>query len=351
MLGTLWNLLLFVLVLGIIVFIHELGHFTWAKIFGVYVYEFSVGMGPKLFGFKRKETEYNIRLIPIGGFCSLAGENLDADDKEKIPKEKRLYSKKWWQRFLILFFGPGNNFILSIILIFSIAAIWGGTTLNPIVDSVIENYPAEKAGISVGDTILAINNHKIATSDDVSLYLAIADTNKAADIKVLKENGTEHSYSVKPKKVKEKGETHYYFGLSIEHKKTHGILNAGKYAIKKFMSLMKQMALTIKFLFTGDIGLNQLSGPVGIYSVVGQQSKAGLANILFLIAYLSINVGFLNLIPIPAFDGGHIFFILLEVIRRKPIDTDLENKIHTIGLIILMLLMLLVTINDIIKLF
>lgn len=351
MLGVLWNLLMFVIVLGVIVFIHELGHFTWAKIAGVYVYEFALGMGPKLYGKKIGETEYTIRLIPLGGFCSMAGEDLEADDQEKIPKEKRLQSKNCWQRFLIMFFGPGNNFILTLVLLLFIGLVWGGTTMNPVVSSVMEDFPAQKVGISKGDKILEVNGYKVKTSDDASLYLAIADTKNENSIKVLKPNGYEMTYKVKPKKVKENGNTGYYFGITMKQKKTHGIVNSLKYMGGKFCSLLKQMVLTLKFLFTGKIGLGQLSGPVGIYSVVGEQSRAGIQNILFLIAYLSLNVGFLNLIPLPAFDGGHILFIIIEMIRRKPVSPELENKIHMIGLILLMGLMLIVTINDIIKLF
>ncbi len=351
MIGVLWNLFLFVLILGIIVFIHELGHFTWAKISGVYVYEFAIGMGPKLFGKKIGETEYNFRAIPIGGFCSMAGEDLQADDEEKVPKEKRLQSKNVFQRFLIMFFGPGNNFILALVILFFLALIWGGTTLKPVVSDVMENYPAQQAGISSGDRILEINGRKVKTSDDVSLYLAIANKKKNNIIKVVKPNGYEVKYEVQPKKVKEDGKESYYFGLTIQQEKTHGFLNAIKYTGVKFCSLIKQMFLTVKFLITGDIGVNQLSGPVGIYNVVGQQSKGGLANILFLIAYLSINVGFLNLLPIPAFDGGHILFILIEMIRRKPVNPNVENYIHAVGLALLMLLMVFVTIHDIIMLF
>ena len=351
MLGVLWNLFLFVIILSVIVFIHELGHFTWAKICGVYVYEFSIGMGPKLFGKKVGETEYNVRLIPIGGFCSMAGEDLQADDDEKIPKDKRLQSKNVFQRFLIMFFGPGNNFILALVLLFFIALIWGGTTLDPVVSEVLDKYPAEEAGISSGDRILEINGQKVSTSDDVSLYLAVANTKKTNKIKVVKPNGYEVSYEVQPKKVKQDGKEGYYFGITMTQEKTHGILEAFKYTGMKFASLIKQMFLTVKYLVTGGIGLNQLSGPVGIYNVVGQQSKAGLSSILFLVAYLSINVGFLNLLPIPAFDGGHILFILIEMIRRKPVNPNVENIIHTVGLASLMILMLFVTIHDIIMLF
>lgn len=351
MLGVLWNIFVFVIVLGVIIFIHELGHFTWAKIAGVHVYEFALGMGPRLWGFKKGDTEYNLRLIPIGGFCSMAGEDLELDDEEKIPKEKRMQSKSVWQRFLILFFGPGNNFILAVVLLFFIALVWGGTTMDPVVSSVMDDYPAQEVGISAGDRILSINGNKVSTSDDVSLYLAIADKKEENSIKILKPNGYEIEYNVKPKKVKEDKTTNYYFGITMQQKRTHGFINAFKYSFEKFGSLMKQMVLTLKYLFTGGISLDQLSGPVGIYSVVGEQSKAGIQNILFLIAYLSINVGFLNLIPLPAFDGGHIFFILIEAIRRKPVPAEIENKIHAVGLMLLMLLMLIITINDVIKLF
>ena len=286
MLGVLWNLFLFIIILGVIVFIHELGHFTWAKISGVYVYEFAIGMGPKLFGKRIGETDYNVRAIPIGGFCSMAGEDLEADDEEKIPKEKRLQSKNVFQRFLIMFFGPGNNFILALVILFFLALIWGGTTLKPVISEVLEDYPAQQAGLSSGDRILEINGHKVKTSDDVSLYLAIANTKKNNIIKVVKPNGYEVDYEVQPKKVKKDGKEGYYFGISIQQEKTHGFLNALKYTGEKFLSLIKQMFLTVKFLITGDIGVNQLSGPVGIYNVVGQQSKAGLANLLFLVVML-----------------------------------------------------------------
>ena len=350
MLSALWNLILFIIVLGVIVFIHELGHFTWAKIAGVYVYEFAIGMGPKLWGFKTGETASHMRLIPIGGFGSIAGEDLELDKKEKIPKKRMMQSKTIWQRFLILFFGPGNNFILTIVLLFFIALVWGGVTMNPVVSSVTEDYPAAKAGITAGDKIIEINGHKISNSDDAALYLAIANTKEENSIKIVKPNGYEIDYKVQPKKVKEGKKSNYYFGIVMEQKRTHGFVNAVKYTFAKFASLLKQMVLTLKYLFTGGISLKQLSGPVGIYSVVGEQSKGGVQSILFLIAYLSLNVGFLNLVPLPAFDGGHIFFLIIEAIRRKPVPPEIENKIHAVGLMLLLLLMALITVNDVIKL-
>lgn len=344
------NLLLFVLILGTIVFVHEAGHFIFAKIAGVYVYEFALGMGPKIFSKKGKETEYSIRAIPIGGFCQMAGEDVDDDELKKVPKDRTLQAKSAWKRFLIMFFGAGNNFILAIFVLFFIALVWGGTAMNPVLSEVEKGYPASEVGMQKGDVITKINGHKVTTSDDISLYLAVADTNKESVI-VVKRDNKEITFKIKPKKVKEDGEEVYRYGIAMKQEKEKGFVAAIKYTGKKTSSIFKQMTVTVAWLFSGHIKLNQLSGPVGIYSVVGEQSRAGLANILYLLAFLSINVGFLNLLPLPAFDGGHILFIIIEKIKGSPVDPELENKIHTVGLILLMILMVVVTINDIIKLF
>ena len=169
MLSFIFNLILFVLILGSIVLVHEFGHFIFAKMAGVYVYEFAIGMGPVLWKKKGKETEYSIRAIPIGGFCAMAGEDVEADDENKIPKGKRLQEKTAWQRFLIMFFGAGNNFIYAIVLLFFVALVWGGTTMDPVITGVVEDSAAYKAGIVAGDRVLEINDHKIKTSDDLSL--------------------------------------------------------------------------------------------------------------------------------------------------------------------------------------
>lgn len=353
--GILINLLLFVVVLGVIVLIHEFGHFLFAKLTGVYVYEFSLGMGPRLFGFKPKnsETEYSIRLVPIGGFCSLAGE--EVEDDSEVPANMKLQAKKPWQRFLIMFMGPGFNFISAFIILFFIALIWGAPISTPKISSVAKDFPASKIGIEKGDVITEIDGHKVKTMDDVSLYLTIASHDKKTAIKVTKESGKSETYKLKPKKVttKQKGKevTTYQFGIGLKTEKEYGFLESVNYMFTKTGSLFKQMCLTVGYLFTGRISVSQLSGPVGIYTIVGEQAKSGISSILYLIAYLSINVGFLNLIPLPAFDGGHILFIVIEKIKGSPVNSELENKIHTIGLYLLLLLMLFITINDVLRLF
>ena len=349
--GFLIDLILFILILGSIVFVHEFGHFMMAKLTGVYVYEFAIGMGPKLWSKKGKETEYTLRAIPIGGFCMMAGEDLEDDDLKKVPKNKRLQSKKPWQRFLIMFFGAGNNFIFAILLLFAIGLIWGGSSMEPVVTSVLKNSAAANSGIEAGDRILEINGHSISTTDDISLYLAVADPEEASDIKVEKENDSVKTYSVQPKKKKVDGQTTYQYGIGMQQEVHHGFLAAIQFTYKKIISIFKQMAVTVGYLFTGGISISQLSGPVGIFSIVGDQSSAGIMNIIYLVAFLSINVGFINLLPIPAFDGGHILFIIIEKIKGSPVNPETENKIHTIGLFLLMLLMVVITFNDILRLF
>ena len=345
------NLLLFIVILGVIILVHEAGHFMWAKLRGVYVYEFALGMGPKIWGFKKGETEYNLRAIPIGGFCQLAGEDLEDDDDEDIPEDRRLQAKKPWERFLIMVFGPMNNFILAVLLLFFIALVWGGTTMDPVITTVEKGSAAEKVGIEEGDKILEINGHKITSSDDISLFLAIADPTKKNEIVISRDDDEVMTYKIKPKKIEENGEESYRYGIGMQQERMKGIGNAFIYTFKKTKSIFKQMFITVGYLFTGGIRLSQLSGPVGIYSIVGQQRSAGLASIIYLMAFLSINVGFINLLPIPAFDGGHILFIIIEMIKGSPVKPEIENKIHTFFLILLMLLMVVITINDIIRLF
>ena len=344
------NLICFILILGVIVLVHEFGHFIFAKMFGIYVYEFSIGMGPKLFSKmgKGKETEYSVRAIPIGGFVRLAGEEID-DDK-KVPKDRKLYSKKAWQRFLVMFFGAGNNFILAFLVLFISALIWGSPMMDPIVSKVTENYPMAEAGIEANDKILEINKHKTTSMDDVKLYLTLASGKGDISFKIEKPNGSIKDITITPKEEEVNGKKTYRVGIEFDNNKESGFIVSVKYAFRKVGALFKQMVIILKNLFTGGLSLNNLSGPVGIYTIVGETRASGFANVLQLVALLSLNVGFINLLPFPAFDGGRILFLIIEKIKGSPVKTETENLIHTIGFILLMLLMLYITFNDILRL-
>ena len=342
------TLLIFIIILGAIIFIHESGHFLFAKLTGIYVHEFALGMGPKLISHQGKETTYSLRLIPIGGFCQLAGEE---GEEENIPKNRTLQGKKAWQRFLVMFFGAGFNFISAILMLFFIGLIFGSVDSTPIITSVSNNSRAEVAGLQAGDVIKKINGHKINTRDDISLYLTIDKHKKATEFVVTKTNGSTKNYSITPEKKIKDDQVTYVYGISFKENKNYGFVPALKYMATKTGSLFRQMWVTVTSLFTGSIKVNQLSGPVGIYEVVGNQRSTGLAGLLYLFAFLSINVGFINLLPLPAFDGGHILFIVIEKIKGSPVKPETEAMIHTIGLFLLMILMVYVTFNDILRLF
>lgn len=346
------TLIIFILILGIIILIHELGHYLFAKLFGVYVYEYSIGMGKKIYSKKPKnsETEYSIRLIPIGGFVRLAGEEGEDGDKT-VPLEKKLYKKNFIQRFLIFFMGPGFNFVLAFVTLFVSALIFGSISTAPIVGNVPEDYPAYKAGVEVGDTILSIDGEKIRTWDDI-LWIVQTSEGESLKFEIEDKNGNQKNVTVTPEKeVSEEGETTYVFGIGKNAEKERGFITSFKYACNKTVSLFKIMIETVKSLFTGGVSVNDLSGPVGIYSIVGEQSKGGIENLLYLLAYLSINVGVINLIPFPAFDGGHILFLVIEKIMRRPVPEKVESTITGIGFILLMILMIYITGHDILNLF
>lgn len=346
------TLIYFILLLGCIVFIHELGHFFWAKKSGVYCYEFSLGFGPKLFSFKRKndETMYCVRLIPLGGYVSMAGEEID-DDGE-VPKDKKLYNKPWYKKLIIVLAGVINNFILAFVVLFVIALIYGSYSTKPVIGVFSKDSACQKAGFEIGDKIIKINGKRTRSWDDVTLRLILANSKKSQVFVLEDKDGNEKTIKVRPAKNKDKdGNVSYSYGIGISDKKYHGVLNALKFSTSKFVSTFDSMIITIKALFTGKVGISSLSGPVGIYKIVGEQSKTGAYGLLYLLAYLSINVGFINLLPFPAFDGYRGLTIIIEKITGKQINPKVDAIVNNIGLMLLFALMIFITIKDVIKLF
>ena len=344
-------ILWFILILGAIILVHEFGHFIFSKLFGVYVYEFSIGMGPKIFHFKKKdgETEYCIRLIPIGGFVSLAGE--DADDNSKIADNRKLYAKPVWQRFIIMIAGATFNFIFAFVLLFVMALIYGSVSTKPIVASVNPDYPAYEAGIEAGDKIISIDGQKVSSWSEVQLYIMTSE-GKQMEMILEDSDGSEKEVKVTPDVVdNEDGSRTYVVGINLDNTVRRGIGNSFSYAYETTLGLYKLMLVTIKELFTGGVSVRDLSGPVGIYTVVDSQAEQGFQSIMYLTAYLSMNIGVINLIPFPAFDGGRVLFLLIEKIRKKPIKAKTEAMVNSIGFGLLMLLMIYVTFNDILRLF
>ena len=345
--GIVW----FILILGAIILVHEFGHFIFSKLFGVYVYEFSLGMGPKLLHYKKKngETEYCLRLIPIGGFVSLAGE--DADDNDKIPENRKLYNKPVWQRFIIMVAGATMNFVFAFVVLFIMALIYGGASMKPVIANVSEEYPAYKAGVEVGDRVISIDGERTYSWSEVQLYISMSKGNEMEFV-LKNPEGEKRTVMITPEVVEdEEGNKSYLVGIGLDNTKKTGLGNAIKYTVETTGYLFRLMFITLKQLFTGGVGVKDLSGPVGIYTVVSEEAKQGFESLMYLTAYLSVNVGVINLLPFPAFDGGRVLFLIIEKIRRKPVKAKTEAIVNTIGFGLLLLLMIVVTIGDIIKLF
>ncbi len=347
------TLLLFIFILGLIVLVHEFGHFIWAKHFKVHIYEFSIGMGPVIFTHKGKDKiNYNIRAFPIGGFVSMAGEVYE--DNKKIKKESLMCNKPWYARLIILVAGVVNNFILALVLLFFLALIWGRTPVKPKLTQVLDGYPAAQAGMKPGDTITKINGHRIKSWDEAQILLYYKAKNNTYAFEVKHEDNTKETIKITPVKEKDEKtkEERSVFGFSIYTDKVEkGFISSISYSIEKFSGVIKSMLLTIKGLFTGKISLNALSGPVGIYKVVDEGKKAGLATIVYIVAFLSMNVGLINILPFPAFDGGRVLFLIIEKIKGSPVNSKIENTFHTVGFFLLMALMLYITYRDILKIF
>ena len=257
------DLLVFFLILGVLVTVHEFGHFIVAKKCGVHIYEFSIGMGPIIHKHIGKDKiQYSIRALPIGGYVSMAGE-VEEDD-EKVDKDKFMCNRPWYQRLLILCAGVFNNFVLALVLLFVIALIWGSTTMNPVISKVIENSAMDVAGAKDGDLILSVNNKKTSTWDLAQIELIMKDSDNIYDVEVKHKNGEVEVLHVSPAISEENGVEQKTYGIQIEQQEKHGLIESIKYAFKKFATVYLSMVRTIGGLVTGKLSLKSLSGPVGI---------------------------------------------------------------------------------------
>lgn len=332
------TILVAILAFGIIVFIHELGHFLFAKKAGVRIHEFAIGMGPKLYNFKRGETTYSIRLLPLGGYVAMEGEDSDSKDPRSFGNKTIL------QRASILFAGPFFNIILAVIIFIPVFMYIGtpSTTLREVMDNSI----AQKAGIEAGDTITEINGKDIKTWDELSK--GIQDSNGKELTITINKDGKEKDVKVTP----ELKNGNYLIGIYPQNEKN--IAGAFGNAIKTTTNMIVGMVTFVGQLITGNLpsGMDgAVAGPIGVISIVADATKAGLINVLYLAAVISLNLGVLNLLPIPALDGGRLFFLFIEFLRGgKKIDPDKEGMVNVIGFAVLMLFMLFVTYKDIVRL-
>lgn len=365
------NIIIFLVVLLILVIVHEFGHFWTAKKFGIRVDEFGFGFPPKLFGIKKGETEYTFNLLPIGGFVKIFGENPDADSISGPDSKRSFVNKPRWQQAIVLFAGVFANFLLAWFL-FSISFMSGMPTsvrseLKPYIDgdthlvviSVLEGSPAEKAGLTTGQKIIQIEDIEKnilvkPTPENLTTFIS-QNPEKELKITYLEKDNLEKTLNVIPEKKGEEGKG--FIGISMDE------LGIVKFPFfKAFYEGFKMNFIMIgatasglyHFIVSGITGqgsLEGVAGPVGLANIVGDAYKFGFVYLLSFAALISVNLGVLNLVPFPALDGGRLLFLLIEKIKGSRLSPKFTNLANAIGFFVLIGLMILVTYNDLAKIF
>lgn len=412
----------FILIFGLLVFFHELGHFLFAKRAGIMVREFAIGMGPKIYGKTHGETIYTVRLLPIGGYVRMAGDDMDGtelspgyrvglivdednrvkkiifnqnnkqlpdllfleveradlekdlfiegyDEEENLvrysvtrdcilvengketliaPYDRQFNAKTVGQRAMTIFAGPLFNFILAFFIYLVIGLLNGVPTNEPIITDVVKDHPAAQAGMLAGDRVKSIDGHAVETWEDL---VSIVQSRAGKTINVTVErNGTMENLAMTVKEVKEKnGET--YGQIGVTSPKVHNPLKAVVYGAQETYHMTMRIFELLGMLITGKFTIDALSGPVGIYKTTETVATWGIFALMNFAAMLSINLGIMNLLPLPALDGGRLLFFGFEAVRGKPIDRQKEGMVHFVGIVLLMILMVVVTWNDIQRFF
>ena len=324
-----------ILIFCVLIFVHELGHFITAKACGVKVNEFAIGMGPAICKKQMGETLYALRIFPIGGYCAMEGEDEDSEDPRAFNNQPA------WQRAIVLAAGSLMNLLTCVVLLI-IIAFYAGTATTTI-DTVQSGSPAEAAGIKDGDQVVRVDDTKIDEWSEVIDTIG-PSKEKTADVTVLR-GGEETTMTVQLKYDKDQKRnmigitprTERHAGKAI----TDGVKNTGSMTVMMY-DMLRQ-------LFTGDVSVKELSGPVGIVYAVNETAKSGFLYVIYLTALLSLNLAVINMLPLPALDGGRLLFLLIRKITGKRVTDEMEGRIHFIGIMLLLLLMVYVTFNDVIR--
>jgi len=350
------SILSFIIVLGVLIFFHEFGHFLVARLFGVGVEKFSLGFGPRLIGKKVGITDYRISAIPLGGYVKMIGEEPDAEiDPEDIPLS--FTHKHVAKRMLIVAAGPVFNILLAVFIFFGIFLISGTFVLKPSVGSVKQGSPAFAAGLEKGDLITAINESMINSWDEMA---EVINGSKGQKIKLNVRRGESSRYfSLAPEQVTTKnifGEDvqRYIIGITASgetYSKEMNLFQAFSESMIQTYRVTELMVVIIAKLITGDISTDTLGGPIMIAQMAGESAKAGIGSLISFIALISVNLAIINLLPIPVLDGGHLLFFSIEAVKGRPVSIKVREIAQQVGLFILILLMILVFYNDISRIF
>ena len=352
--GFLFKLIPFVVVLGLLIFFHELGHFLAAKLFGIRVETFSFGFGPRLIGIKGKITDYRLSAIPLGGYVKMKGEGLD----DQVPPEEQRYSfshQALWKRMLIVFCGPLFNFLFALLVFFLVFFSRGQMVLTNEIGETKPNFPAYQAGLRAGDRIIEVAGKPVVSWKELPPLIR---KHPNRPISILFERGQQRfRVEVTPvsslvKNIFGEESREAVIGITPAGKfvsKDLGLLESIRDATIQTWNISEMTVLSIVKLIQRKVPLDTLGGPIMIAQMAGQQAQEGWVNLIFFAALLSINLGILNLLPIPILDGGHLLFFGLEGILRRPISIRKRELAQQVGMFILVLLMVFVFYNDILR--
>ena len=351
-------ILIAILIFGVLIAVHEFGHFLAAKACGVRVNEFSIGMGPQLFHKTKGDTEYSLRLLPIGGYCAMEGEDEDSDDDRALGRQV------WWKKFIIFVAGAFMNFLTGLLIIVCLYAGAHAFYTSEIVE-LNPDFPQQgEDGLMPGDMIYAINGERVYLKSDVSLIMSLRGDSGTLEMTVLRDGKKLERTLTKQVYTDENGKEYEAYGFTYGGIVEATFFNKLQYSWYQTMDYVRIVRLSLQMLLSGAAGVNDLSGPVGIVSTITEVGKeteategfgAALENILFFAAMIAVNLAVMNLLPLPALDGGKIFFLVVNAVCmltiRKKIPEKFENYVHLAGFALLMLLMVVITFQDVWKLF
>ncbi|MGD1969665.1 MAG: RIP metalloprotease RseP [Desulfobacterales bacterium] len=348
------TLLSFIIVLGVLIFFHEFGHFLIARLFGVGVEKFSLGFGPRLIGKKIGRTDYRISAIPLGGYVKMIGEE---PDTQVSPEDLSISftHKHVLKRMCIVAAGPIFNILLAVLIFFGIFWVSGAMILKPSVGEVRDASPALSAGLKAGDLITAIDKVAVTSWEDMTEIIG-ASNGKTLEIAVRR-GDSDTLFRVTPELVPAKnlfGEEieRFIIGISASgdvYTRDLNLFQALGESLKQTYTIVELMVIIIGKLISGDISADTIGGPIMIAKMAGDQAKAGISNLIFFIALISVNLAIINLVPIPILDGGHLLFFLIELIKGRPVNLKIREVAQQIGLFIILLLVILVFYNDIFR--
>ena len=340
---SIWSIITAIIVFGVIVFVHELGHYLAAKWAKIKINEFAIGMGPTLFSFEKKEIKYSLRAFPIGGFLAMEGENDESEDTNAFC------NTSVFKRIVVILAGAAMNLLLGLIILGFLSsqqALFGTTQIANFADDAVSSQV-----LQAGDTITRVNGNKVRTSNDL-VYEFMRSRDGNMDI-VVNRNGEALPVNVQFRMDTPPEDTSVqiiYLDFKVVGLEPTFLNTIGN-TFNWTASIVKQVWGSFVDLVTGRFGFSQLSGPVGVTKAIGQASSAGYESLLLLVSFITVNLGVFNLLPLPALDGGRFIFLLIEAIRRKPLNARYEGAVNAAGFILLIGLMIIVTFNDVFKLF